>query len=425
MTERNKIICGDCLTVMAGMEENSVEAVVTDPPYGLKFMGKQWDHGVPGVPFWTEALRVAKPGAHLLAFGGTRTYHRLVCAVEDAGWEIRDTIGWIYGSGFPKSLAVDKSIDKAAGAEREVVGTYQGATNIGKKSEGKLGYSPGTNYGDVNTTVSISAPTTEAAKKWDGWGTGLKPAMEMIVVARKPLIGTGAENVLEYGTGAINVDGCRVIVGKGREQQQQQGRDGALGPVPICGPRNAGKIHPTTQGRWPANLIHDGSEEVVGLFPDSKSTGGQASLGAFRNGDVYGKGKDIREKRDPGLGDQGSNARFFYAAKASKKERGEGNKHPTVKPVALMRYLCRLVTPPDGLILDPFCGSGSTGVAALREGFRFIGIDKEPEYVEIARARIERALHIKGKPRPQPKLTAHAAKHAEPSLFEGLEERDG
>jgi site-specific DNA-methyltransferase (adenine-specific) len=382
MTQPYSLHTGDCLEVLKTLDAESVDAIVTDPPYGLAFMGKKWDYDVPSTDIWQECLRVLKPGGHLLAFAGTRTQHRMACRIEDAGFEIRDMIAWVYGSGFPKSHNLKDD--------------------------------------------------------WQGWGTALKPALEPITVARKPLIGTVAENVLEHGTGALNIDGCRVEAGPDYE---------AAGFGPRYGHTSGNRAHgdsrpwiaqkiangvavknsePHTQGRWPANFIHDGSDEVVGLFPQSKSTGGQASLGAFRNGDVYGKGRDEREARDPGFGDSGSAARFFYCAKASKADRDEGcegleakvrdaeyrqptgdplvdrlhgcgeprrNHHPTVKPTDLMAYLCRLITPPNGTILDPFTGSGSTGVAALREGFKFIGIELNPEYVEIAQKRIENELN--------------------------------
>jgi hypothetical protein len=401
-------------------------------------MGKGWDHGVPGVDFWTHALRVAKPGAHLLAFGGTRTYHRLACAIEDAGWEIRDCVMWMYGSGFPKSHDVSKAIDKmdaaqqqqerryrftawvrstgvmarqideATGtnmgghyttaasqpaimtrehleacrhlfgdvpewvereadirtvesktfAEREVVGIGKGVISNG---EGRYNWHAEGTEGQGGT-YNITAPATEAARQWNGWGTALKPAYEPIIVARKPLDGTVAENVIAHGTGAMNVGGCRV-----------------------------------EGNRWPANLIHDDSDEVLELFPTTASN---------------------------------SAARFFYCAKASKSDRDEGcdelpskqigtyaqdewsrqhmgntpdarrearhNTHPTVKPTALMRYLCRLVTPPNGIVLDPFSGSGSTGKAAILEGFRFVGIEQDETYATIARARIEHAMKSRG-----------------------------
>jgi site-specific DNA-methyltransferase (adenine-specific) len=377
---------GDCREVMATLDAESVDAIVSDPPYGLSFMGKGWDHGVPGVEFWTEALRVAKPGAHLLAFGGTRTYHRLACAIEDAGWEIRDCVMWVYGSGFPKSHDVSKAIDREAGAEREVVGTVKKTPSAGGDNTNGGWVRP---WAEGKTTMDITAPATEAAKQWQGWGTALKPAYEPIIVARKPLVGTVAENVLTHGTGAINVDGCRVVYDKKSDDTRRK-------PVPTTGwclsgsPTSGSMDDSALAGRWPANLIHDGSEEVVGLFPETTSgsrkagrhlvAGGQGRYGLFSEGDL----PEI-------VGDSGSAARFFYCAKASKADRGSDNKHPTVKPTDLMRYLCRLVTPPGGLVLDPFAGSGSTGKAAVAEGFRFIGIEREAEYVEIAKARIAAA----------------------------------
>ena len=408
---------GDCREVMAGMDAESVDAIVTDPPYGLSqgptkyagegkgggFMGKAWDHGVPGAEFWAEALRVAKPGAHLLAFGGTRTYHRLACAIEDAGWEIRDCVMWVYGSGFPKSLDVSKAIDKAAG------------DNWSKQFKG---------------SVLSDAPITDAARQWQGWGTALKPSYEPVIVARKPLCGTVAENVLRHGTGGINVNGCRVGGEPSSSVERRKGKPlpPPSGVWPTASDRSKwSEPHAGEElGRWPANLIHDGSEEVVGLFPQCKSgqpmrrhhtdPGRQVQSGASRGGVYF----------HDGYGDSGSAARFFYCAKASKADRDEGcgglpirqttggggindpngddvcgkygsvkaparNHHPTVKPTALMRYLCRLVTPPGGVVLDPFAGSGSTGKAAILEGFQFVGIEREAEYVEIARARINAA----------------------------------
>ena len=350
---RHDIINADCLDAMADMEAASVDSIVTDPPYGLKFMGKDWDHGVPGEAFWREALRVAKPGAHLLAFGGTRMVHRLAVSIEDAGWEIRDRIHWVYGSGFPKSHNISKAIDKAAGAEREVVGsrTLKGNAAVSCKEKG------GTFVAGASLTavkdIDITAPATPAAQQWDGWGTALKPAVEPIILARKPFKGTVAANVMEHGTGGLNVDGCRVGTDGGtlkthtdeRNIPSNSLRGGANGSL------NGGRVAKLDAGRFPANLIHDGSDEVVGLFPNDA-------------------------------------ARFFYCAKASKKDRGEGNNHPTVKPTDLMRYLCRLITPPGGVVLDPFAGSGSTGKAAKAEGFGFIGIEKQAEYAEIARQRI-------------------------------------
>ncbi len=377
---------GDCLEVLRTLPDSSVDAVVTDPPYGLAFMGKRWDYDVPGVEVWAECLRVLKPGGHLLAFAGTRTQHRMAVRIEDAGFEIRDMIAWVYGSGFPKSLDVSKAIDKAAGAEREVVGTYHGATNIGKKSDGKRGYGcDGQDTGGTDTTVYQTAPATDAARQWSGWGTALKPSHEPITLARKPLIGTVAANVLEHGTGALNVDGCRVETDDDMSRPECNGRHMEDRPWVKRRIEQGLPSRPATPdkglGRFPANLIHDGSDEVADLL--------------------------------------GNAARFFYCAKASANERDAGltiepkagirsnaersseaektkariNNHPTVKPVALMRYLVRLVTPPGCVVLDPFMGSGTTGVACALEGMQFVGIEQDPAYVEIAQQRIAAAAN--------------------------------
>ena len=382
MSNRATLYHGDCRDVLPTLAP--VDAVVCDPPYGLSFMGKGWDHGVPGEEFWAAVLGAAKPGAHLLAFGGTRTFHRLACAIEDAGWEIRDTVMWVYGSGFPKSLDVSKAIDKAAGALKPegkafTVAGYSHAPDKLLHTAPSRGYIP-------------PAPATDAARQWQGWGTALKPAWEPIIVARKPLDGTVAANVLAHGTGALNVDGCRVAVNpdidapqirtmkRGRRTRDTGGQTWGLSKVSGDEPQ---VVRP--EGRWPANLIHDGSDEVLDLFPETRA--GVAVR--HRSG-----GKNCHSEAtkppmdDMGYGDSGSAARFFYCAKASKSDRGAGNTHPTVKPLALMRYLCRLVTPPGGVILDPFMGSGSTGKAALMEGFRFIGIEREADYLPIARARL-------------------------------------
>jgi DNA modification methylase len=328
--------CGDCREVLATLPDASVDAVVSDPPYGLAFMGKRWDYDVPSVEVWQQCLRVLKPGGHLLAFAGTRTQHRMACRIEDAGFEIRDMIAWVYGSGFPKSLDVSKAIDKAAGAERE---RYERPAFGGTFSDDN-----GTTYG----TALSNSPATEAAKQWQGWGTALKPSLEPITLARKPLEGTVAANVLQYGTGALNVDGCRV---DGEPIVTTNGT--ALGIMSDDGWDNTkrkGTQFVNTQGRWPANLIHDGSREATGIL--------------------------------------GEEARFFYCPKTSQSERGRNNNHPTVKPIDLMRYLCRMVTPPGGVVLDPFAGSGSTLLAARREGFRAIGIELNPEYCQIIRSRL-------------------------------------
>jgi hypothetical protein len=561
---------------MRTMPDCSVDAVVTDPPYGLSFMGKKWDYDVPSVEVWAECLRVLKPGGHLLAFAGTRTQHRMACRIEDAGFEIRDMIAWVYGSGFPKSLDVSKAIDRAAGAEREVVGQYTVSRDMSGGSWADL-------HGIPNTAKQhdITAPATEAARQWQGWGTALKPShetitwarkplpqgreqakilsslwelearlwllssasvaaqssassqseygaacataqwtaddatntrvalrglmdtwqcemathmslsivsswrrtleesskpgststteteskattdwktlscclsqitpesiiqacslpggfsanastaaqvfnaslallqatltlsaiepatwralddfqgeavspsLEPVVMARKPLTGTVAANVLEHGTGALNVDGCRVEGqwstwkkkdGTVSEQNQDSHAIYGQGMGDIRNPE-----HPA--GRWPANLIHDGSDEVVGLFPETVSGGGNKS-GRKDQGLCFGKygppPDDVREI------DTGSAARFFYTAKATKAER-QGVTHPTVKPLDLMAYLCRLVTPPGGLVLDPFMGSGTTIKAAIGEGFHAIGIERDPAYFAMAEHRMNGA----------------------------------
>jgi DNA modification methylase len=396
---------------MRTLPDGCVDSVVTDPPYGLKFMGKHWDHSVPSAEVWTEVLRVLKPGGHLLAFAGTRTQHRMACRIEDAGFEIRDMIAWVYGSGFPKSHNVGKSIDREAGAQREVVGKAAAGSAPLKRGHVNTsggGLSVGT---ERSPEYEITAPATEAAQQWQGWGTALKPALEPITMARKPLVSTVAANVLAHGTGALNIDGCRIPttedlragaggipcrhdekVPRGRAGEpstnsryaSEGGTDFAMKP----GPRGGSEA-----GRWPANLIHDGSDEVVALFPQSAGQQGDVrgtEPSGVTNG-IYGEfaGRVASAARN----DTGSAARFFYCAKASKKDRGDNN-HPTVKPTDLMRYLCRLVTPAGGLILDPFMGSGSTGRGAVLEAFDFIGIEREGPYFQIAQDRINAAMPV-------------------------------
>ena len=359
---------GDCLEVMRTMPDASVDAVVTDPPYGLAFMGKRWDYDVPTTEVWVECLRVLKPGGHLLAFAGTRTQHRMAVRIEDAGFEIRDMIAWVYGSGFPKSLDVSKAIDRAAGLERDRIPGGQGGANsiLGARKCGE----------------AISGE----AQQWAGWGTALKPSWECITMARKPLDGTVAANVLAHGTGGLNIDSCRVGTddGLGRPYGGENKVYGAYGME--RGTRTGDAL----TGRWPANLIHDGSDEVVGLFPSARSSCGG---GVDRNAHdtcVYSGGWGLHDSSAGQYYDTGSAARFFYTAKCSKSDR-EGSDHPTMKPTDLMRYLCRLVTPPGGVVLDPFMGSGSTGKAAMMEGFGFIGIEREAQYHAIAERRIRQA----------------------------------
>ena len=327
---------GDCLEVLRTIPDNSIDSVVTDPPYGLSFMGKRWDYDVPAVEVWAECLRVLKPGGHLLAFAGTRTQHRMAVRIEDAGFEIRDMIAWVYGSGFPKSKNVALSIDKR-----------EGLPNRGHRVAHASRHHPDGTFEPNGESLPAYEGKTDRSAKWQGWGTALKPALEPITVARKPLAGTVAENVLAHGTGALNIDGCRV--GASKDVPASVSRSGQW--FGSGGESGAESGHDPNVGRWPANLIHSGEDDAIA-----------------------------------GLGEA---ARYFYCAKASKKDRGNGNNHPTVKPTDLMRYLCRLVTPPGGTILDPFMGSGSTGKAAGLENFSFVGIEKEQSYLEIAEKRIK------------------------------------
>ena len=507
MTAPYTVHTGDCRDVLRDYPADHFDSIVSDPPYGLTFMGKGWDRGVPGAEFWQEALRVAKPGAHLLAFGGTRTFHRLTVAIEDAGWEVRDCMMWIYATGFPKShnfgckcggqslpydhatqpttehnlsrlhvADVSPTSRTAAGQgqvllsrvsqhrastlrqarpESEVAGSIEPGMEGGRDiqtqqgqlhqpevrsmprrvtadgAQGRLHHGASTGDGDgfespadarrggashrpqhaeqhaVESDAVRVEPGSQALRStcarcggltaWQGWGTALKPAWEPVIVARKPLSGTVADNVLRHGTGALNIDGCRVG---------------------------------GTEGRWPANVMHDGSDEVVEGFPESKDgvAVNRNLTGELYQANAYGVFRRIPGP-DQGYGGSGSAARFFYCAKASRTDREEGcdnlparsgadaverdegsagmqspragagrtadtvrNFHPTVKPTDLMRYLCRLVTPPNGLVLDPFCGSGSTGKAALLEGLRFVGVDLDPAHVAIAEARCQFAV---------------------------------
>ena len=407
------LLLGNCLEKLAEMPDCSIDAIITDPPYGLSFMGKKWDYDVPGEDIWRECLRVLKPGGHLLAFAGTRTQHRMAVRIEDAGFEIRDMIAWVYGSGFPKSLDVSKAIDKASGAERKIISETK--TNSGgmahiSKTNAEHGFRPAAYNGhslddSAKNCIQITAPATPEAQQWDGWGTALKPALEPITVARKPFKGTVAANVLAHGTGGLNVDECRVgtdeSLGRPLSARPEASSVNAFNWSTRPNPQ-AGQFLDNTGGlgRWPANLIHDGSDEVVGLFPQTGiSRGGnsqQINAGTGRYNWNTGTDKAVPDGVDPGYGDSGSAARFFYCAKTSKRERGEGNNHPTVKPIALMRYLCRLVTPPGGTVLDPFMGSGSTGIAARAESFNFVGIELDPDYFAIAQQRITNSESLTG-----------------------------
>lgn len=399
----NILMQGDCLQLMRDMPERSVDSVVTDPPYGLSFMGKHWDQGTPGVDFWREMLRVLKPGGHLLAFGGTRTYHRMAYAIEDAGFDIRDQIMWVYGSGFPKSLNVAKSIEGllTIGSANKTAFKHLSGEQVNRGNCGinKQQYTHGqrdTNYDDTagDTRLGDLTPLTTEAKQWQGWGTALKPSHEPICMARKPLVNTVAANVLQFGTGALNIDECRVKLSEGDDSRLGGKGDWSSDKKAknVYGGGYVGvRIGSSKLGRWPANLLHDGSDEVMVGFPYSKGQLAKARTdGEAQGNNVYSAMNHVTNQPEP-RNDTGSAARFFYCAKASKKDREEGNNHPTVKPTDLMRYLCRLVTPPGGVLLDPFMGSGSTGKAAVREGFFFIGIEQDEKYFQIAKARIQNA----------------------------------
>jgi len=367
---------GDCRDVLHSLPDCSVDSCVTDPPYGLGFMGRAWD-AKDGAAFamdlWAEVLRVLKPGGHVVAFSGTRTYHRMACAIEDAGFDIRDQLAWAYGSGFPKSHDVSKAIDKGAGAQREVVG-YRAS-----EGSGVAGRAPRDSSGSHiwSGQLRSKAAATEAARQWEGWGTALKPSFEPICLARKPFRGTVAENVLQHGTGALNIDGCRI-----EGEPWQAHRATGLAAKKFFSDGVAAEIDkaPHSGGRWPANLCHDGSDEVIACFPETApARSGKPRAG--KNGDGWGMTATGAEYDDNG----GSAARFFYTAKADASDR-IGTKHPTVKPVDLMQWLVRLTTPKGGTCLDPFAGTGTTGEAAWREGMRCILVEREEEYLaDIAR----------------------------------------
>ena len=396
------LLNGDCIEQMQKLidEGVQVESVVTDPPYELGFMGKSWDAS--GIAFdkktWELAFQLLKPGGYLLAFSASRNYHRMAVAVEDAGVEIRDQIMWIYGSGFPKSLNIGMGVDKKQGNER---------VTVGERTRNVKPFDDDNGWNSNNTTGNHIY--TKANTEWEGWGTALKPAHEPIVMARKPLEGTVVDNVLEHGVGGINIDECRV--GKEILEEQIAGRSNKIGTF-----ERKNMITPKREGRFPANVMHDGSDVVQDIFPNSKgsSGNGNAKVGETSKGAI-----PLRRGEAPLYNDEGSASRYFYCPKTAKSERNQGlvefddkqyshdgrkksienpyqrnksiskNSHPTVKPVELMKYLCRLVTPKGGTVLDPFMGSGSTGMAAKDEGFDFIGIEREKEYFEISEQRIK------------------------------------
>ncbi|ACF33915.1 DNA methylase [Mycobacterium phage Porky] len=416
MTEHPVLIhLGDCRDILAELEDASVDSIVTDPPYELGFMSKKWDGS--GIAFdvemWEQCLRVLKPGGHLLAFGGSRTWHRLTVAIEDAGFEIRDSIAWLYGSGFPKSLDVSKAVDGFVATGRsdskalaEVNASRPGEATIRQAStNGHKGF---VGSGDHGPREKRATPATDAAKRWRGWGTALKPAFEPIVVARKPLVGTVAANVLEHGTGALNIDACRT--------EYEQGGSLATNPSLRSGISggNGGHIFPTetgrrvvtphASGRWPTNVVLDDTQAAELDAQTGTLKSGLMRAGtkrAARDGAVYGRLDEDATPRDT-YADSGGASRFFpvfkYQAKAPTKERPgyvneDGTKvaHNTVKPLALMRWLVKLVTPPGGVVLDPFAGSGTTVEACLLEKFRCIAIENEPDYIPLIEQRLERS----------------------------------
>lgn len=413
-TITNQVLQGDCLEHLRSLPDNSIDSCVTDPPYGISFMNKKWDYDIPAVEVWKEVLRVLKPGGHALVACGTRTQHRMAVNIEDAGFQIRDIICWHYGSGFPKSLNIGKAIDKQAGVEREVVGKIK-SPYTSKDTSLNTSMHNTTDDDGYRYTV-ITTPATPEAKKWEGWGTGLKPSTEFWTLARKPISeSTIAENVLRWNTGGINIDACRVgtedKVQFSYERQKGNEWNEKYGNLDV-------KYNLNTLGRFPANLILDDSDEVRDLFPKTKG-GKQRDEMVFNDKIRENAMQFSTEKHQFSLGDSGSAARFFYCAKASKSERNAGlegfeekpklflnnknnstakngvaknlpraNFHPTVKPLSLMRYLIRLITPKGGIVLDPYGGSGSTGVAAKQLGFNSILLEREPDYVKIAEARI-------------------------------------
>lgn len=391
-TENAQVFLGSNLDVLPTLPDNSIDAIVTDPPYELGFMGKSWDSsGIAySVELWSECLRVLKPGGYLLAFSGSRTYHRMVVAIEDSGFEIRDMISWISNKTFPKSMDISKAIDKAAGAERRVVGINPNVVRDAKVAGGS-------DFGGfTRANAEITEAATDDAKKWAGWGTALKPTVEPIVMARKPIVGTVAANVLEWGVGGLNIDASRI----GTEERVNQPAGSLGNSKTMDGGSAQSDREPTTAvGRFPANVILDEEaakivDEQSGVFGGGKPRSGIARV--RNNGIGLGTGESrLGQANAPdNYGDTGGASRFFYVARASKADRNEGidsNPHPTVKPTTLMSYLIKLVAPEGSTILDPFTGSGSTGKAAILNGYKFIGIELTEEYLPIIEGRLKHA----------------------------------
>ena len=430
------LLNGDCIEQMQKLKDEGkqIDSVVTDPPYHLTsiverygkdgsapakdkdglyqrqargFMGKEWDGG--DIAFRTDTWKLAydllKPGGHLLAFSASRNYHRMAVAIEDAGFEIRDQIMWIYGSGFPKSMNIGKGVDKKQGNDREVVGTIERGSVEDAIAKG-VGYTADPANQNNKAIFGYGTETvTKGNSEWEGWGTALKPAHEPIVMARKPISESSiVDNVLKHRTGGINIDECRIegddIGGERKITSRKSRNEDGVWTDENSGMDNEQNSFADAdpRGRFPANVMHDGSEVVQDIFPTtSKSAGGGGSKTVSPSDNVYQGGWGHKEyDKTIGFGDDGSAARYFYCPKVSKNERNNADKntHPTVKPVELMKYLCRLVTPKGGTVLDPFMGSGSTGMAAKDEGFDFIGIEKEKEYFDICQSRIKKTAPL-------------------------------
>ncbi len=422
-----QIILGHCLQKLKDIPSNSVDAIVTDPPYGLKFMGAKWDYDVPTVDEWKECLRVLKPGGYLLSFASTRTQHRMACNIEDAGFEIRDMIMWCFGSGFPKSLDIGKSIDKQAGLVRKIIGKRTDGRYSSLGNDITSGQYINGQPGKVEIGI-ITEPASKDSEEWEGWGTSLKPALEPITMARKPLSEkTIAENILKWGTGGINIDECRIESEKGKGVWGSSNKTVNPDRIFVGSPDAENyrtEKHP--KGRFPANLIHDGDQLVLDLFPNNSGAAAPVKRGMDgKSKGIYG---DFAQKGDDGetfRNDSGSAARFFYCAKASRSERNLGcetiepkfirrddgqpygmntskfrpdgterkevppqrNNHPTVKPLRLMQYLVKLVSKEGAVILDPYCGSGTTVLACILTNRQYIAIDKEEPYYEMTKKR--------------------------------------
>ena len=387
------LILGDCLETLRSLPGNSIDSIVTDPPYGISFMGKKWDYEVPSVEVFKEMLRVLKPGGHMLCACGTRTQHRMAVNIEDAGFEIRDVVTWLYGSGFPKSMDISKAIDKQSG----ITEWKETVPNPAARPGNGVDALTSTGWAKPQRPPKPVVETVEA-KQWQGWGTALKPACEFWTLARKPLSEkTVAENVLKYGTGAVNIDGSRIETnenlsggaysGEQRESSRNSFGNGVGGGVIKNG---IAKEFVQPQGRWPANLMLD-EEAAEALDEQSgilKSGASKSTYIQKESENTCLSGKNYQRQMQDRAADSGGASRFFYVAKASKSDRGPGNIHPTVKPIKLMQYLVKMITPPGGVVLDPYMGSGSTGVAAIKEGFQFTGIEREESYYEICKARI-------------------------------------